>query len=110
MATQPLNAKGQLASSAAAIVTANTGQTIQLNKIDLFNESGGDVANIKFYIVPSAGSASAANSFYLIGSLTDNSSRNIPLSGHILEPGDTLQAVAGTGSAVNYVVSYTLIT
>lgn len=106
MATDLLNVKGQLANTAAALLTAGTNQEIQLNKIDLFNASGADVADIIFYIVPSAGSASDANTFYKVPSLADDKPRNVPLSGHVLRSGDALYGVAGTGSAVNYIVSY----
>lgn len=110
MATDLRNVKGQIASTAAAILTAGDNQEFQINKIEIFNGSGSDVSDIIFYIVPSGGSAATTTDFYEIPSLATRKGRNIPLSGHVLYDGDALYAVAGTGSAVNFIASYQKIT
>jgi hypothetical protein len=106
MALQNLNAKGQLAALAVALVTSGTNQTFFLQKITLHNASGSDVSNVKIYIYASGGSATDATQFIEIGSIADTETVTVSLGNHVLRNGDVLAGVAGTGSAVNYIVSY----
>lgn len=106
MALDNLNAKGQLAATAGALVTAGTKQTFFIQKITLHNGSGSDVADIKVYIYASGGSASASTQFVEISSIADAETVTVNLGNHVLRNGDVLAAEAGTGTAVNYLVSY----
>jgi len=106
MALQNLNVKGQLANSAGALLTAGTNQSFIIQKITLANASGADVADIKLFIYASGGSAGNTNQVYYLGSLADDDQVTVALGNHTLRDGDVLAGVAGTNTAVNYVISY----
>tara|TARA_R100000951_G_scaffold19244_3_gene16015 strand:- start:3569 stop:3901 length:333 start_codon:yes stop_codon:yes gene_type:complete len=105
MALQTRNVKGQMSNSAAAVLTAGTKQTFIIQNITIANASGSDVSDIKFYIYPDGGSASNSTQVFFLSSLVDDSQAQVSLK-HNLYNGDVLAAVAGTNTAVNYVISY----
>lgn len=106
---QTRNVKGQLAASPGALLTAGVNQTAILQTITISNASGADVADIKFFIYPSGGSATNATQVSYTASLVDDGDKQISLK-HNLYNGDVLAGVAGTGTAVNYVISYAVRT
>jgi len=109
MALQLKNAKGQLASTAAVILDVAVGQTWVIQNITIHNGDAADQPNIKFYILPDAGSVGASNIFIDIPSLLAGETRQINLK-HNLESQDRLFAVADNATKVNYVVSYAVRT
>lgn len=111
MAIQNLAARGQMSNSAAAVLTAGTSQTFLIQKVTIANASGSDVADIKFFIYASGGSAGNTNQVKYIGSLVDDGEQVVSeLNNQILKDGDILAAVAGTNTAVNYFINYAKIT
>ncbi|MBL4753630.1 MAG: hypothetical protein JKY52_08580 [Flavobacteriales bacterium] len=99
------NAKGQLAATATTILDVSVNQTWIIQNITIHNGDAAAQSNIKFYIFPDGGSASASTIFINIGSLNPGETRQINLK-HNLNSKDILSAEAGTASKVNYIVSY----
>jgi hypothetical protein len=106
MALQNRNVKGQLSNSAGALLTAGSNQTFFIQKITLHNASGSDVANVKLYIYASGGSVLDSTQFIEIGSIADGETQTVNLGNHVLYNGDIMAGVAGTNTAVNYLISY----
>lgn len=104
------NVKGQIASPAAAILTANSNEAFIVQGIALHNGSGSAVTDIKLYVYASGGLATNATQVYEISSIADTESPFVPLKGLVLKDGDVLAAVAGTNNAINYVISYSRLT
>lgn len=90
----------QLATSASTIYTAGAGITATINNLALTNTTTTPVA-VTVYRVPSGGSPSAANMVVRNYSLAAYQTYVPPAAiGLHLSPGMTLQALAGTASAV----------
>jgi hypothetical protein len=109
MAIEQREALGQLASSATAILTVPDGQKYILNGGRLTNASGSSVADIEFYIYPSGGSAGNDTVCLEFESILDKKFEFLNLRDHLVA-GDVLAAKAGTASALNYFIPYTVIT
>ena len=109
MALQLKNEKGQLAQPAASILDVTTGQTWVIQNITIHNGDASDQADIKFYILPDAGSVGASNILVNIPSLFPKETRQINLK-HNLESQDRLFAEAANASKVNFIVSYAVRT
>lgn len=95
----------QLTTTAATYYSAPSTTTTLLKKVTVTNTSGA-AATVTLYLVPSGGTAGATN--------TVTSAKSIPAGGyyeayeaegHVLAPGDSLQALANTAAAVTLMVS-----
>lgn len=95
---------GQLAATAAALLTAGPNVTIIITKIVLFGEEAD--TNTRLHIVPNAGSASAVNEFYRNPSIGLRETVGVPLSGITLYDGQSLQGLSTTADRINYAISY----
>ncbi len=95
----PISA-AQLGTSASTLYTAPAATTATINNLALTNTTTSPVA-VTVYRVPSGGSASASNMIVCNYSLAANQTYVPPAAiGQHLSPGMTLQALAGTASAV----------
>lgn len=103
------NAKGQLGNTPGALLTAETNQTIIIRSISLFNGSGGSVADTSLYVYPSGGSAGNATEFFYEGSMLSKKGASPNLKDN-LHSGDVLAGEAASASAINYIISYAVIT
>lgn len=108
MANSPDRILGQLAGTASALLTVPAGQKYILNGGTVTNANGADVSDIEFYIYPNGGSASNATARIPEFSLVDGQFKYLNLRDH-LNAGDVLAAKAGTASAVNYHIPFTVI-
>jgi len=89
-----------LTTAVATYYTAGSGITATINNLSLTNTSGSPVS-VTLYRVPNAGSASAANQFTGPFIIPANQNYVPPQAiGLQLDPGMTLQALAGTNTAV----------
>jgi len=110
MALSQRRIMGQLASSAAALLTVPTGQTWILNGGTVTNgDTSSSVADVIFYIYPSGGSDGDATKRLVIKSMLPGEIRYLNLRDH-MEAGDVMEAVAGTASKINYHIPYTVRT
>lgn len=90
----------QLGTSASAVYTAPSGVTATINNLTLTNTTTTPVA-VTVYRVPSGGAPSSANMIVCNYGLSANQTYVPPAAiGQHLSPGMTLQALAGTASAV----------
>ncbi|CAG4900809.1 hypothetical protein [Paraburkholderia saeva] len=90
----------QLTTGALPYYSAGAGITATVNNLSLTNTSGSPVP-VTLYNVPSAGSPGAANEFLAAFSLSAGQTYVPPQAiGLQLAPGSTLQALAGTATAV----------
>jgi hypothetical protein len=93
-------AAAQLTTSAAAYYTAVAGVTATINNLSLTNTSASPVP-VTLFRVPSGGSATAATTILSGFSLAAGQTYVPPQAiGLQLDPGMTLQALAGTATAV----------
>jgi hypothetical protein len=98
----------------AAIFTNTTGQSVLLQKVTFTNNSNAAVT-LSLNWVPSGGAAGAANLIVNATSVSPKGPTNdgiyecIGLEGHILAPGDSLWAVAGTADTLVAAISGSLI-
>jgi hypothetical protein len=93
-------AAAQLTASAATYYLAGNGITATINNLSLTNTSANPVA-VTLNRVPSGGTATAANTILSAFSLAAGQTYVPPQAiGLQLDPGMTLQALAGTASAV----------
>ena len=93
-------AAAQLTAAAATYYTAPSATTATINNLSLTNTSANPVA-VTLYRVPSAGTAGAGNTILSAFSLAAGQSYVPPQAiGLQMDPGMTLQALAGTASAV----------
>lgn len=90
----------QLGTSATPYVTAQANTNIQLLKVTFLNNSA-SARTVTAHIVKSGGSAGSSNAIIVTATIPAYKSWDAPsLAGHALNPGDTLQALADSGSAV----------
>jgi hypothetical protein len=93
-------APAQLTVTAVTYYTAPAGTTSTVNNLSLTNTSVSPVT-VTLYNVPSAGTAGVTNAFLSAFSLAAGQTYVPPQAiGLQLAPGSTLQAMAGTASAV----------
>lgn len=79
--------------------------TTAITAMYLCNYSGGTV-NVSVYVVPSAGTAGNTNIIYQNITISAGDTYVIDTERLILDNGETIQASADAGSAVNIVTSY----
>ncbi|AJW99583.1 hypothetical protein [Burkholderia gladioli] len=90
----------QLGTAAAPLYTAPSSTTATVNNFSLTNTTGSPVP-VTLYVVPSGGVAGAANTILSAFSLSAGQSYVPPQTiGLQLAPGSSLQALAGTATAV----------
>lgn len=83
----------QLTGSAATYYTAPANTKVRLRKVTLCNTTGGAVL-VTVYLIPSGGSATAANTLWSAKSMASGETRECyEASGHVLEAGDFIQAL-----------------
>lgn len=93
-------ASAQLTTSAVTYYTAPSGTTATINNLSLTNTSASPVS-VTLYRVPNAGSASASNQFTAPYTVAVGQTYVPPQAiGLQLDPGMTLQALAGAATAV----------
>lgn len=97
--------KGQLANTATALLTVDKNETWIIQNITISNHTALTVEDIKFYIYPNGDTAASDTQFFTLGSMPPGATRQVPLK-HNLNSEDILAAVAGTPTAVNFIVSY----
>src|SRR5690242_6172848 len=94
-----------LTTSAVAYYTAPAGTSTVLKKVTFTNTSG-DTATITVYLVRSGGSTGAQCRLIDTRTLSSQETYDcIEAIWHILAPGDSLQAQASAGGAVNIIAS-----
>jgi len=94
----------QLGISISTLYTA-TNVRATLDKVTGTNTTGGAVT-ATLHIVPAAGSASATNMIIQARSIGAGSTEAFPeMVGHVLEPGETLQALASAAASIGVRVS-----
>lgn len=94
-----------LTNSAMTLFTAPTNSIVFVSAASFDNT---DTANhtIKVYVVPAGGTTGAANQVISNQSLSIGQSYQAPeLRGLVLNPGDTIQALADTAALVNCIIS-----
>lgn len=107
MATTPkkLIPGSLLTTSAVAYYTAGASTKAIIQDATVSNTSGGAVT-VTVYLVPSAGSASAANTIIPSITLAANEVQKLwQLVPHVVEAGGTIQALSNTGAAVSFQAS-----
>lgn len=113
MAQTPVTAQSQLGTSAAAVLTAATGERIYVSKVVACNTSGASRAFSAWLVPPSQ---SATNARALILSRTLGASQPLAtedvreLSGLVLDAGWSLQMSASAGSSITVTVQGVSIT
>lgn len=100
--------RDELTTSAATYYTVPASQFAQITAATLHNKTGSPVT-ATVYIVDSGGSTADDNALLIEAlSVPANDALGVPeLVGHVLEPGETIQALAASGSAVTLFVSGT---
>lgn len=98
-----------LTTSAATLYTCPANTRAGITRFSA-TETSGAARTITVHIVASGGTASATNKVTNVRTLDANESADINEAKHILEAGDTIQALADAGSAVNVQVSGNLTT
>jgi hypothetical protein len=104
--------KGQLGTSAAALLTVSSAQ-LDVKSVSLHNTDAASISVQLYDVTNSGGSAGTAATADLLWNITIKSNQTIllPLTANgaphpFIAAGDTLQGKAGTASKVNYVISY----
>lgn len=99
----------QVQSTPSAIVTAGSGEILEINQL-LYNcQTNG--SNIKIYIVESGGTAGNSNEVYHENAVAIRTTTELQaLQGLLLGPGASLQADCTTNNDFNIAVSLTRIT
>ena len=99
----------QVQSSYSAIVTAGSGEILEINQISYNCQTTG--TNLFIHIVEDGGTAGNSNEVYHENNLTVRDSRELQaLQGLLLGPGASIQAKCTTNDDVNLMVSLTRIT
>jgi ATP-dependent protease ClpP protease subunit len=93
----------QLGTSVSTVYTVGSGITATVKQILAANVTASN-ATVSIHLVPSGGSATNANLIFAALTVAGNSTAVIDLN-QVMSTGDTLQALAGTGSAINLVIS-----
>jgi hypothetical protein len=96
----------QLQDSVTAHYTAPASTTTRIDKATVCNDDSSTIT-ISVYLVPSGGSAAPANRVIKDKAIRAGETRSLglELSGHVLPPGASLQAVASTVDEVSLQVS-----
>jgi hypothetical protein len=106
MALNTGNADTQLGSAAAPVLTAGTGQSISILKATATNTDTA-ARTITLYRVPQGGTAGTANIIAADATpLSAGETITLPLSGHTLIAGQSLQGFADVGAKVMLNLSY----
>lgn len=96
--------QGQVAATAAAVLTAGANVTIQPTKLILFGEEAD--TNTDVYIVRSGNSADATTRFERITSIAQFERVDIGFAGVTLYGGDAIHLQSTTANRINYDLSY----
>lgn len=100
----------QLGTAAAAVYTSPAGTWTQINKVTAQNTDASS-QTVTIYMVPTGGSAGSTTITTNAQALSPGQTWNSPWEiGHVLNPGDSLQAKASAAAVVNFLVSGTQFT
>lgn len=102
-AITPYTLQAQLPTVEATFYAAPTGKALKVSTARLTNTTGSTVSGVSVSVVKTGGTAGAANRVLNNVSLTANASLDIPIG--VLNEGDFISAVAGTGSAVTLAIT-----
>ena len=106
-----LQAGTVLPTAAAAIVTGGAGAVTVITRMVMANSTA-SAATVTVYRVPSAGTPGAGNVIVSGRSIVAAPGTDLmpEIVGMVLGPGDTIQALAGTASAINAFASGYVVT
>lgn len=99
-----LAALTQLTASAATLYTVTAPRTKAVVKQILVSNTSASSATVTIHIVPALGTASSATKIIPEVSVAANSVITFDVT-QVLNVGETLQALASTGSAINAIIS-----
>lgn len=94
---------GQYLTGSAAVYYTSTNIKTRIDKATLSNSDASTAHTVTVYLVPSGASPGASNIVIVQRSIASKITYHCPeLVGHILSPGDTLQAFADTTNEVSF--------
>ncbi len=100
-----LIAPAHLPSSAAALFTAQTGETAAIHAASLTNTTAGS-QTVTVHIVPSGGSVADSNMVLKARSVAANTSVTVPeLINHIIPAGAAIHGFCSAGTAISLAIS-----